>query len=303
MSNPPLLTPYTPPIIVHHMGAMDGWPYPANSLEAIRACLEAGAKFIEVDITALADEDYLLVHDSVLEHETDGEGEVSQCTAERARTLNIRFQPYRVALLSDVVNLLLDFGGQARLQLDFKSVLPFREDEPIRRLLRLIRPLGERVIVSTGADWHLRAMRRLAPWLDLGFDIGYYLDYRPSDTHIDPRVPPRTRGAYGYHDEHPLAWQALMHKADYLADRCMALTGHVPGCSIFYLNYRLIVQSLNDGFNWAEALHEHGIRLDAWTMDVGNPEAESNVSRLAAAGVDQFTTNTPKALARLLGVS
>ena len=50
-----------PPVVVHHMAAVDGSPYPQNSLEAIRASLEAGAQIIEVDITALADADGALV--------------------------------------------------------------------------------------------------------------------------------------------------------------------------------------------------------------------------------------------------
>ena len=53
------------PLIVHHMAALDGSPYPQNSLEAIQACLETGAAFIEIDVTALASDDYLLVHDGV----------------------------------------------------------------------------------------------------------------------------------------------------------------------------------------------------------------------------------------------
>ena len=62
------------PILVHHMAALDGWPHPPNTLEMIEASLNAGAAIIEIDITALADDDYLLVHDPLLERETDGQG-------------------------------------------------------------------------------------------------------------------------------------------------------------------------------------------------------------------------------------
>ncbi len=47
-------SPGRPPLIVHHMAALDDLPAPQNSLEAIAACLDAGAAVIEVDITALA---------------------------------------------------------------------------------------------------------------------------------------------------------------------------------------------------------------------------------------------------------
>ena len=50
------------PILVHHMAALDGWPHPPNTLEMIEASLNAGAAIIEIDITALADDDYLFVN-------------------------------------------------------------------------------------------------------------------------------------------------------------------------------------------------------------------------------------------------
>ena len=74
----PASLPLRPALIVHHMGAMDHSPYPPNSLEAIRACLDAHAAVIEIDVTALADTDYLLVHDPLLDSETDGSG---SCTS------------------------------------------------------------------------------------------------------------------------------------------------------------------------------------------------------------------------------
>ncbi len=78
------------------------------------------------------------------------------------------------------------------------------------------------------------------------------------------------------------------------------MAGLVPGVSIFYISHPFLTQSLNDGFNWADPLHEQGIKLDAWTLDVTNPAAVENAPRLLAAGVDLFTTNTPRALAALL---
>jgi glycerophosphoryl diester phosphodiesterase len=72
------------------MGALDGQAAPPNSLEAIHACLHAGAAFVEVDINALAAGDYLLVHELELSSETDGSGAVATCTAEQARSLHIK---------------------------------------------------------------------------------------------------------------------------------------------------------------------------------------------------------------------
>lgn len=298
-----MITPLNPPLIVHHMAALDGFSYPPNALEAVRACLEAGAAFIEIDVTPLRDRDYLLVHDAELESETTGQGDVSAATVEDVRELFIKHDgqptPFRPALLSDVVELMREYGGTSRLQIDYKSVLPQRDDEPLRRLIDLIAPLEDRVLVSTGADWHLRRLRRLAGWLDLGFDIGFYLDYRPRP--IDPRLPPFRQGAYGYHDDHILATQPVLPAADYLAERCETLVSVTPGMSTWYVSHHLITRALDDGFNMAAWLHDCGIRLDAWTLDVGKPSSD-HARRLRDAGVDQFTTNTPLALADLLEI-
>jgi glycerophosphoryl diester phosphodiesterase len=295
------------PAVVNHMGALDGQQAPPNSLEAVAASLAAGAAIIEVDINALAGDDYLLVHDLDLDAETSGTGPVAGCTVAQVRTLRIRHDghvtPYAVPILSDVVRLFQTCPGRAKLQLDFKNVYPFPDDEPLQRLCRLIEPIADRVLVSSGADWQLRRLRKLAPWLMLGFDVMYYIDWAPAATERDPNDVPRAKGAYGYYDDHFLAASRMWHStADYLRDRCENLLRAVPDVSVLYLRYTLIAQSLADGFNWAECCHTHGAQLDAWTMDVTNPDAVQCVSLLEQARVDMFTSNTPRALAWLLGV-
>lgn len=292
------------PTIVHHMGALDGSDAPPNSLEAVQACLDAGARCVEVDVTALARDDYLLVHDDELEHETNGEGLVAETPPVRARELFLKrdgaITSYHAALLSDLVQLWQAHGAKSLLQLDFKNVIPLKSDEPLERLIEQIEPLGDRVLVSSGADWQLRRLRRLAPWLLLGFDVMYYIDWQPEASARDPRAFPRQRGAYGYYDDHMLATQRIWSVPQYLRDRCESLMGLVPDVSVFYLEHTLITQSLKDGFNWAEPLHARGILLDAWTMDVTNPVVPAAAPQLLAAGVDLFTTNTPQTLAKLL---
>lgn len=299
---PPLTIPS--PTIVHHMAALDPQIAPPNSLEAIQASLDAHATIIELDITALAKDDYLLVHDPDLESETNGTGPVAKLAPEETNRLTIKqngnVTTYRVPLLSQVVQLFEKHGGSTRLQLDFKNVFPLESDEPLHRLTGLIEPLGDRVLVSSGADWQLRKIRKLAPWLRLGFDIMYYIDWQPANKARDPRAIPKHLGKYGYYDDHPIASTNTWSAADYLQDRCESLMGLVPDVSAFYLEHPLVAQSLADGFNWAEALHKRGIKLDAWTMDVTNPIAVASAPRLLAAGVDMFTTNTPRALAELL---
>ncbi len=290
--------------IVHHMAALDNSSNPPNSLAAIEQCLQASASVIEVDITPLASDDFLLVHDPDLDSETNGSGLVKKCPPGQAKIYRLKHRDevteHPPALLSEVVRAFLAHPGETRLQLDYKAVYPTTDDEPIRRLIRLIEPLGSRVIVSSGADWHLRKMRRLAPWLDLGFDIGFYLDWRDPSWKIDPRMPPYQRGAYDYHDDHILARSRELPTEAYLAERCDTLALVLPGCSTWYVSHYVIARGLDDGFNMALWLHENSIRLDAWTLDADKPVAVANALRLRDSGVDLFTTNTPDALASLL---
>ncbi len=291
-----------PSIVIHHKANTDAHTNAPNSLEAIHASLEANAACIEIDIMALADEDFLLVHDDQLQAETTGSGSISACSAEIARGLYFKAYEgrFRVPLLSEVVALLKAHGGTTRLQLDFKDVYPYPTDEPLHRLLRLIEPLGNRVIVSSAADWQLRKLRRLSKTLDLGFDPKFYLDWRAEKS--DPRLPPFRLSAYGYYDDHLLSLEKRWSSSEYLADRCEMLARLVDGVSVIYINYGLLTHSLDDGFNWAAALHEMGIQVAAWTLDADNAVAVESLSALTTAGVDQFTSNTPLALGALLKV-
>lgn len=287
----------TVPILVHHMAALDGQPAPPNSLEAIAACLDAGAQMIEVDINALATDDYILAHEATLDEETTGQGVIASCGVTQARQLHIKHNGvvtnYRAALLSDVVRLMQDCGSTCRLQLDYKNVFPFPSDEPFVRLLKLIAPLGDRVIVSSIADWQLRKLRALSPDVILGFDIQFYLDVRPTGTPITPTTFPRQAAAYGYWDDHPLATRRFWSVSDYLADRCGALVGLVSQINTLFVRHELLCQSLDDGFDWTQALHHSGILLGAWTLDTGDEHALRNAVRLRDNGIDMLTTNTP----------
>ncbi len=75
----------------------------------------------------------------------------------------------------------------------------------------------------------------------------------------------------------------------------------VPGIEVLYVYHQLLARSLDDGFIWADACHARGISLDAWTMDLDREGMDAKVRRLADAGVDMFTTNTPREMSALLG--
>ena len=65
------------PVTLIHHGANRGRLFPQNSLGALRHCLRAGARVVEVDITPTADGEFALLHDARLEGATTGSGRVA----------------------------------------------------------------------------------------------------------------------------------------------------------------------------------------------------------------------------------
>ena len=115
-----------PALVYHAAGRSDR--FPPNTLSGLRDCLDAGARFVEVDINPLADGEYALLHDRFLEDETDGKGSVAAATGQTVRVLRRRWQgkltDERVALLSDVAALAAGAQTLVELQLDLKAYTP-----------------------------------------------------------------------------------------------------------------------------------------------------------------------------------
>lgn len=258
--------------------------------------------WIEIDVQALKDTaDFLMVHDSVLENETTGSGDVGECSLEEAKQLRVKDHPeYAPGLLSELIPLLADYSHKPCMQLDFKNLYPFPTDEPIMRFVEMIRPLMGQIHVSSSADWQLRKLKQIAPWIEIGFEIELYFDLRRKDRQYDPNQPPYREGAYGYHDDSLLSLSKIWPEVDYLEDRCTVLLNQVPGISTLYVNHRLMTRSLDVGFNWAEVANAQGITLSTWTLDADNPAAVKNAPRLLDAGAYRFTTNTPVAMTEIL---
>ena len=286
------------PLLVHH-AANRGHRFPPSSLSALRVCLEAGAQAIEVDVTPLLD-DYALFHDERWEDATDGHGLVSGSDAKAAQSLHFVGQyagsQETVGLLSQAVEMLQSYPHVCELQLDLKSYA--RLDEvALGRLLAIISPVKNSVVVSSGTDWALRTLRRLDGSLRLGFDPLLYLDMAGDQ---DRGAPPFQRGAYGYLDDHPLAVRRWGTSAEYLAARAEALVAQAPQASVWYIRGELLKRGLVEGYDWPGYVHSLGAEVDAWTLDPDNKAALS-LARQLLPRVDRITTNNAPRLARELG--
>ncbi len=262
-----------------------------NSRAAIRECLDAGVARIEIDVHSLDGPDYIVTHDRKLERSTTGAGSIGWATPDAVRA--VRFLDDgddRPALLSEVVEMARGTGTQ--LQLDMKDWRLLREPR-LRALLDLVALIRSQVIVSAGEDWNLRLLHSAEPELPIGFDPGRYIGFGTEE----PAFLPRALGAYGYRDDHPLAVGRTEETAFYLQQRMDALALQVPASREMFLDHRLFLQMLDDGFNAADWLHQHNSQLTAWTVDYKDKASMPIAERLITAGVDRITTNTPLAWA------
>ena len=243
------------PALVYH-AARCGDRFPPNTISGLRDCLDAGARFVEMDINPLADGEYALLHDRFLEDETDGKGSVAAATGRTVRTLRRRWRgrltDERVALLSDVAALAAGAPTLVELQLDLKAYTPV-PDAALVSLGQAVGPLGQRVRVSSTSDRDLRRLHELAPDLVLGFDPLRHLDVDPGPGKMASRYLRRT-GAYGYLDDHPLAADRWGDGVEYLAARADVLWAQPP-VSMWYIRATLLARMLEDGFDWIADLH------------------------------------------------
>ena len=289
-------------LLIHHMANWEH-EHPPGTLPALRACLEAGARLIEIDISLLADNQFALLHGPLLEHETTGSGPIRAHTTEKVKELRHLYQGkvtrVAVGLLSEAIELLRQYPGPVELQLDLKPDV-YSPDDVLSRLVGSLQPVKDRVRVTSPSDWALRRLRALDPDLPLGFDPLLYLE-ADLGKNREPGISPFRQGAYGYWDDHPLASRRWGMATEYLAARAEALHAQVPTGMIWYIHAWLLGKALDDGFDWIAYLHTYDAQVVAWTLDAHHPEHLTVARRLIAQGVDRITTNNALSLAQTLG--
>lgn len=272
--------------------------YPSNSLAAIEECLRAPVARAEIDVGMLADRDFLVTHDDVLDHDTTGQGPVAATTLAQTRDLRFRWRgavtEHRPPLLSEVVALFRQVPAPTIVELDVKDFDPWPWPR-VEELVRLVDPIRDRVVFGGQADWNLRRLLKVDATLPVGFNPFYYLDWVHDDR--DMEIVPGVRGAYGYLDRHVLATRRLSSTPDYLRDRLGGLLRLVPGAREAHLRLSFFERMLADGLaDVVPLFHAAGYLVDVWTLDAGTPDWEIRLARAVNAGVDLVTTNTPHAL-------
>lgn len=294
-------TRQTPVTLIHH-AASCGSQAPPGSLSALAKCLDSGAAVIEIDVLPLADGSFALLHDQNLDEETSGTGRAPEMKRAYIASLTYRVNgevtDEKIGFLEAAIDLLKTHSETQRLQLDLSPFTPLTRGV-LQNFIDILEPALERIQVTSVADWAIRSLAEFAPGLSLGFDPLLYLDIEGGDPRPED-VPPFRVGAYGLRDDHPLSAYQWGPVGDYFAARGGALLTQVPeGCE-WFIRGEVLRTALEAGFNWIEFLHQQGSKVDAWTIDVTQPEQVDLARSLVKHGVDELTTDSPVQLAQHL---
>ncbi|HEY8786228.1 MAG TPA: glycerophosphodiester phosphodiesterase family protein [Candidatus Limnocylindria bacterium] len=264
--------------------------YSENSPLAISECATERVIRTEIDVRVVRDGEFVVLHDDRFDRVTDASGLVREATAIEATRSRFKDGSHPL-LFSEAIELIAANEYPRRIELDLKDLAPYTRSQA-EALARAVQPLKERGHFSCPADWNLRRLLAVDPTLLVSLNPHCYID---SELDEDVRLP---MGAYGYRDAHPLARERVSTTADYLRDRFGGIMRLVPGLSEAHLRVGMLERILDDGVaDIAEIFHSLGMKLDAWTLDAGTPRWQERLARIAAAGVDIVTTNTPIPLA------
>ncbi len=155
-----------------HLVAHRGWRrrYPENTLPAIKGALDAGARYIEVDVQLTADLVPVLFHDRTLRRICRQRGaihhyraaQLQQFSAYEPERFGEQFLGTAIPLLRELVNLLLHYPD-AHLFLEIKNlpVLEFGNEQTYRAVFAHLNPIEERcTVISFEHDFLRYALTR-----------------------------------------------------------------------------------------------------------------------------------------------
>lgn len=238
--------------------------------------LAAGAS-VEVDLLIHADRGFAVLHDRDLRRETTGSGQVGERTAAMLRGLSLidrdgRPTHHSVLLLEDLAALFADteIAPNALLQLDFKQRAKDLDAAAITRFADAVAPFADRAILSCGDAAAVATLTSAAPGIRIGYD-------------------PCHRGAA----------QLTQRSRDYRGFVERALR-KAPQAEMIYLDAGLVLSAAKRGFDFAEAFHQHGKAVDAYTLGgAANPGMVPVIDQLLDLAVDQMTVDDPEGIALL----
>lgn len=150
----------TIPHLVAHRGHMEH--YPENTLVALEAALQCGARYIEFDVQCTADGQLVVFHDSELVRTTGVNGNLLEMSfqdlenirAHEPARFSLAFFNQHIPKLTDVVKLLQHYPkATAFVEIKEESLQHFGTDTVMAKLLKQLEIIHQQcVIISFEAD-------------------------------------------------------------------------------------------------------------------------------------------------------
>ena len=270
-----------------HRAGLSGHHIP-NSLAAISECVSAGVPRLEIDVRFLADGAIAVFHDRDLEHDTTGSGPIE--TWKRESLAEVRHKADHqtgIAFLEDVVEVMA--GSATLLQVDLKplSLIPVGQ---LQELERVLRPMGDGVIVGSQGHWNLR---RLAG-VPIAFDPWLQFRHQPGRKSMGG---PHTLGFHGMWDDSPVAVSPFFSAAEYVETRIDDLVPLLPRTVEWMVDIPTVLHIGALGVRLGEALARRGISLAAWTLRESSGDPDGLMGQLFAVGTTTVITDMPLAAA------
>jgi glycerophosphoryl diester phosphodiesterase len=212
------------PELIAHRG--DARRHPENTLIAIAAALEAGARYVEFDVQMTADGEPVIFHDDDLRRTAGVDGRVTASTLEQVRGLDVgersrfgdRFAGTRPPTVAEAATLLAAWPDvRAFVEIKPASIERFGAARVVDETMRRLEPVRSRAIAISFDPTALRHARRGG-----AAGIGWVLDAWNDDTR---RAAETLAPEYIFCDHRRLpadgapVWDGPWHWAVYEVDR------------------------------------------------------------------------------------
>ncbi len=160
-----LIDQFSHPIIFGHRGASKYAP--ENTLSSFKSAFEQGASAIELDVMLSADEELIIIHDSVVDRTTNGFGKVNELSLDSLKKLDAgikfsaKFKGEKIPTLEDVFNLTM---GKYLINIELKNYHA-PGDRLVEKVYDLVvkRKMNNSVIFSSFLPGNIIKIRRLLP--------------------------------------------------------------------------------------------------------------------------------------------
>jgi len=174
-----------PPKLVAHRGY--ALRYPENTLPALRAAIEAGARYIEFDVQMTADGVPVLLHDTDLWRTARLDKKIHDVSIDQVMQMEVneetrlggRFTDVRIPLLGEIVDLLQEHPQvTAFVELKRASLARFGVDKMVDRVLDELEPVLSQCVIASFDPTALQRARATR-----SIPIGWVLFEWSDDTH------------------------------------------------------------------------------------------------------------------------